>query len=246
MSTSEIIQVNDLHFGFYTQNNGINTFKEMLHNIGSRRPFQKKKVLKGISFSVEKGNCFAIMGRNGCGKSTLLRIISGIIEADHGSVEVKGRISPLLALGVGLEPELSGFDNIRLSCLLTGIPTSALNKTIQAVKDFSELSDSDLKMQIKRYSSGMMARLAFSIALAEEAEILIIDEILAVGDEGFQNKCYNRILELKNKGTTILFVSHAVSDIERICDKGILLEQGEIIYQGNAGELVNHYHQLFN
>ena len=102
MSTSEIIQVNDLHFGFYTQNNGINTFKEMLHNIGSRRPFQKKKVLKGISFSVEKGNCFAIMGRNGCGKSTLLRIISGIIEADHGSVDVKGRISPLLALGVGL------------------------------------------------------------------------------------------------------------------------------------------------
>jgi lipopolysaccharide transport system ATP-binding protein len=92
----------------------------------------------------------------------------------------------------------------------------------------------------------MMARLAFSIALAEEAEILIIDEILAVGDEGFQNKCYNRILELKNKGTTILFVSHAVSDIERICDKGILLEHGEIIYQGNAGELVNHYHQLFN
>jgi lipopolysaccharide transport system ATP-binding protein len=130
--------------------------------------------------------------------------------------------------------------------LLTGIPTSALNKTILAVKDFSELSDSDLKMQIKRYSSGMMARLAFSIALAEEAEILIIDEILAVGDEGFQNKCYNRILELKNKGTTILFVSHAVSDIERICDKGILLEHGEIIYQGNAGELVNHYHQLFN
>jgi ABC-type polysaccharide/polyol phosphate transport system ATPase subunit len=246
MLTTEIIQVNDLHFGFYTQNNGINTFKEMLHNIGSRRPFQKKKVLKGISFSVEKGNCFAIMGRNGCGKSTLLRIISGIIEADHGSVEVKGRISPLLALGVGLEPELSGFDNIRLSCLLTGIPTSALNKTILAVKDFSELSDSDLKMQIKRYSSGMMARLAFSIALAEEAEILIIDEILAVGDEGFQNKCYNRILELKNKGTTILFVSHAVSDIERICDKGILLEHGEIIYQGNAGELVNHYHQLFN
>ena len=246
MLTTEIIQVNDLHFGFYTQNNGINTFKEMLHNIGSRRPFQKKKVLKGISFSVEKGNCFAIMGRNGCGKSTLLRIISGIIEANHGSVEVKGRISPLLALGVGLEPELSGFDNIRLSCLLTGIPTSALNKTILAVKDFSELSDSDLKMQIKRYSSGMMARLAFSIALAEEAEILIIDEILAVGDEGFQNKCYNRILELKNKGTTILFVSHAVSDIERICDKGILLEHGEIIYQGNAGELVNHYHQLFN
>jgi len=246
MLTTEIIQVNDLHFGFYTQNNGINTFKEMLHNIGSRRPFQKKKVLKGISFSVEKGNCFAIMGRNGCGKSTLLRIISGIIEADHGSVEVKGRISPLLALGVGLEPELSGFDNIRLSCLLIGIPTSALNKTILAVKDFSELSDSDLKMQIKRYSSGMMARLAFSIALAEEAEILIIYEILAVGDEGFQNKCYNRILELKNKGTTILFVSHAVSDIERICDKGILLEHGEIIYQGNAGELVNHYHQLFN
>jgi len=240
-----IIHINGLHFGFYTQHNGINTFKEMLHNVGKRKPFQKKDVLNGISFSVEKGSCFAIMGRNGCGKSTLLRIISGIIEADKGNIDVKGRISPLLALGVGLEPELSGIDNIKLSCLLTGIPASALKKTIESVKSFSELSDSDLKMQIKRYSSGMMARLAFSIALAEEAEILIIDEILAVGDEGFQNKCYNRIIELKQKGTTILFVSHATGDIERICDKGILLENGNIIFEGNTHELVQRYHQLF-
>jgi lipopolysaccharide transport system ATP-binding protein len=116
---------------------------------------------------------------------------------------------------------------------------------MEAVKSFSELTDQQLKMQIKRYSSGMMARLAFSIALAEEPEILIIDEILAVGDEGFQNKCYQRILELKQNGTTILFVSHAAADIERICDTGILLEQGEIIFQGSTPELVQHYHQLF-
>lgn len=245
MSGKHIIQIKDLQFGFFTQHNGISTFKEMLHNVGSRKPFQKREVLTGISFEVEKGSCFAIMGRNGCGKSTLLRIISGIIQADKGTLEVHGRISPLLALGVGLEPELSGIDNIRLSCLLTGIPTSSIKKTIEAVKSFSELTDQDLKMQIKRYSSGMMARLAFSIALAEEPEILIIDEILAVGDEGFQNKCYNRILELKDKGTTILFVSHATPDIEKICDRGILLEQGKIIFEGSTKELVQHYHQLF-
>lgn len=245
MSANNIIEVNDLEFGFFTQHNGINTFKEMLHNVGSKKPFQKKQVLSGISFKVEKGSCFAIMGRNGCGKSTLLRIISGIIEADKGVLEVKGRISPLLALGVGLEPELSGIENIKLSCLLSGIPTTSLKKTIEAVKNFSELTDADLKMQIKRYSSGMMARLAFSIALAEETEILIIDEILAVGDEGFQNKCYSRILELKAMGTTILFVSHATADIERICDKGILLDYGKIIFEGNSSELVHQYHQLF-
>ncbi len=245
MSASHIIQINDLEFGFFSQHNGINTFKEMLHNIGSKNPFQKKQVLNGISFQVEKGTCFAIMGRNGCGKSTLLRIISGIIQADKGSIVVNGKVSPLLALGVGLEPELSGFDNIRLSCLLTGIPTSSLKQTIESVKNFSELSEQDLKMQIKRYSSGMMARLAFSIALAEEPEILIIDEILAVGDEGFQNKCYSRILELKKKGTTILFVSHATPDIEKICDSGILLENGKIIFEGPSKDLVEHYHQLF-
>lgn len=240
-----IIQVNELEFGFFTQHNGISTFKEMLHNLGTRKPFQKRQVLKGISFQVERGSCFAIMGRNGCGKSTLLRIISGIIAADKGTAHVYGRISPLLALGVGLEPELTGIDNIKLSCLLTGIPPAAIKKTMEAVKSFSELTDQQLKMQIKRYSSGMMARLAFSIALAEEPEILIIDEILAVGDEGFQNKCYQRILELKQNGTTILFVSHAAADIERICDTGILLEQGEIIFQGSTPELVQHYHQLF-
>ena len=245
MQALPLIQVSDLQFGFFTRTNGIHTFKEMLHNLGSKKPFQKKQVLKGVSFQVEKGCCYAIMGRNGCGKSTLLRIISGIIQPDGGEVQVNGRVSPLLALGVGLEPELSGIDNIQLSCLLTGIPPASLNTAIESVKEFSELSEQDLKMQIKRYSSGMIARLAFSIALAEEPEILIIDEILAVGDEGFQHKCYNRILELKQKGTTILFVSHATGDIERICDKGILLEQGKIIFEGNIQELVHQYHQLF-
>ncbi len=245
MSASTIIQVQNLEFGFFSQHNGINTFKEMLHNLGSRKPFQKKQVIDGISFEVEKGSCFAIMGRNGCGKSTLLRIISGIIQPDRGKLDVQGKISPLLALGVGLEPELSGMDNIKLSCLLTGIPSSSLKSAIEAVKHFSELTDQDLKMQIKRYSSGMIARLAFSIALAEEPAILIIDEILAVGDEGFQNKCYSRILELKEKGTTILFVSHAAADIEKICDKGILIEQGKIIFEGNSKELVQRYHELF-
>jgi lipopolysaccharide transport system ATP-binding protein len=245
MSSSTIIQITDLQFGFFSQHNGINTFKEMLHNLGSRKPFQKKKVINGISLQVEKGSCFAIMGRNGCGKSTLLRIISGIIQPDGGSVEVNGKVSPLLALGVGLEPELSGLENIKLSCLLTGIPGNSLKTAIETVKNFSELTDQDLKMQIKRYSTGMIARLAFSIALAEEPEILIIDEILAVGDEGFQNKCYQRIIELKEKGTTILFVSHSPADIERICDRGILLDNGSIVFEGGPQELVQHYHRLF-
>lgn len=246
MNSKAVIEIRNLEFGFFTQHNGINTFKEFVQNLGKHKAFLKRKVLDDISFEVEKGSCFAIMGRNGCGKSTLLRIISGIIKADKGTAKVKGKISPLLALGVGLEPELSGLENIKLSCLLTGISKGDLKQTIQLVQQFSELSDDDLKIQIKRYSSGMMARLAFSIALAEEPEILIIDEILAVGDEGFQAKCYQRIMELKNKGTTILFVSHSTYDIEKICDEGILIDQGKIVFKGKSNELVQHYHQLFN
>lgn len=244
--SNAVIHIENLEFGFFTQHNGINTFKEFIHNLGKKKAFLKRKVIDDISFKVEPGTCFAIMGRNGCGKSTLLRIISGIISADKGVVQVNGRVSPLLALGVGLEPELSGLENIKLSCLLTGVPSSRLEETIRLVQQFSELSDGDLKMQIKRYSSGMMARLTFSIALAEEPEILIIDEILAVGDEGFQAKCYGRIMELKQKGTTILFVSHSTYDIEKICDEGILIENGKIIFQGNSSELVQHYHHLFS
>lgn len=246
MQTTPVIEIENLEFGFFTQHNGINTFKEFVQNLGKRKAFLKRKVINDISFTIPRGNCFAIMGRNGCGKSTLLRIISGIIKADKGTVKVSGKVSPLLALGVGLEPELSGMENIKLSCLLTGVPSGRLQQTIQLVQQFSELTDDDLKMQIKRYSSGMMARLAFSIALSEEPEILIIDEILAVGDEGFQVKCYHRIMELKQKGATILFVSHSTHDIEKICDAGILLDDGKIIFQGNASHLVQQYHQLFN
>lgn len=239
------ILVENISFSFVQRSHGIHTFKDAIQQLGRKKSFQQNSILDNISFEINKGECFAIMGKNGCGKSTLLRIISGIIEPKKGNVKVKGSIAPLLALGVGLEPELSGYENIRISALITGIPKKKIQQTIETVKSFSELSDDDLKMQVKRYSSGMTARLAFSIALANEADILIIDEVLAVGDEGFQNKCYQKIDELKQQGKTIILVSHSVGDVERICDRGIVLDHGKIICNDSIDKVVESYHQLF-
>lgn len=245
MEKQPIIEVNQVAFSFLIQHQGINTFKEFIHQLGKGKAFTKKSVLNTLSFSINRGDCFAILGRNGSGKSTLLRLISGIVKPDEGSVVVRGKVAPILALGVGLEPDLSGFDNIKLCGLLLGIPKSEQKTYIKEVQSFSELSDEDLKMQVKRYSTGMMARLAFSIAIANDPEILIVDEVLAVGDAGFQDKCYKRIEKIRDSGSTILFVSHMSGDVMRICNRGLVLEQGKIVCEGNVQEIVNYYQEIF-
>jgi ABC-2 type transport system ATP-binding protein len=221
---------------------GVYSIKDLVAH--RKSPFTSKTILNGINVEVKRGESLGILGRNGSGKSTLLRTIAGIISPDKGKVVVNGTFAPILAIGAGLELELTGYENIELLLALYGTPRKNTN-AVQNIKDFSELSDEVLSMPVKQYSSGMVARLAFSISLANDSDILIIDEVLAVGDQGFQAKCLEKIYQIKDQGKTILFVSHFPDDVARICNKAILLENGEMTHSGNSEEVCENYRRLF-
>lgn len=220
---------------------GIFSVKDMLTSMA--HPFQTKEILHDISFSLQQGESLGIVGRNGCGKSTLLRTIAGIIQPSKGRVSIYGSIAPILALGAGLEPELTGYENIHLLLSLYGrkITTAAIDD----IASFSELDRVTLNQAVKCYSSGMLARLTFSISFSQHCDIFIIDEVLAVGDMGFQAKCMQKINDLKNAGRSVIFVSHFPDEVEKICEKAILLEQGKLIYQGSSSAVCQEYKNLF-
>lgn len=219
-----IIEAKNLNVSFYIQSYGMNSMKEFLLTLGTKKPFVKKQVLFDLTLEIEKGECFGVLGRNGSGKSTLLRVLSGIIKPDSGELLVQGKVAPLLALGVGLEAELTGYENIQLCSSLMKIPQKSIDKSIERIMDFSELTHDQLSMQVKRYSSGMLSRLGFAIAVANTPEILIVDEALAVGDLFFREKCYKRINEIKESGTTIIFVSQDPRELAKICKRGMVLD----------------------
>lgn len=239
------IHLENVSFSFLKSGTPNSSIREWIQR-GGKGSLEKKKVLENINLNIEKGSCFGILGRNGSGKSTLLRVISGIIHPDQGKVIINGKIAPILSLGAGLEPELTGYDNIKLVCILMGISTSQINSSIDKIAAFSELSKDELSMQVKRYSTGMTARLSFSIAIAADPDILIIDEVLAVGDVGFQEKCYRRINDIKKNGATIVFVSHSMGDVMQICDHACVLNNGEIIFNGLVNEACEKYQQQFH
>ena len=243
MSTNReiIIEAKNLSVSFLIQRHGINNIKDFIITMGVKSPFEKKNVLKDLDLTIYKGECLGVMGRNGCGKSTLLRTIAGIMTPDGGTLTVKGKVAPLMALGVGLEPELSGYENIKLVGTLMGLSKKELKSSLHSIIDFSELTNDEIEMQVKRYSSGMMARLAFSIAVAVQPEILIIDEALAVGDMGFRQKCARRINEIKSAGSTIIYVSHHIEEIKNICTRAIFMEDGKIALSGDVNEVCEYY-----
>lgn len=242
MSTNSLISFDNVTVSFWQNNMGVHSIKDLVTN--RKNPFLNKTILHNISFDVYRGECMGILGRNGSGKSTLLRTIAGLIKPKEGKMTINGTFAPILAIGAGLELELSGYENMHLLLSLYG----KARKNTDAVKsiiEFSELTDEVLKMPVKRYSSGMLARLAFSISVANDADILIIDEVLAVGDQGFQLKCMEKIYQVKAEGKTILFVSHFPDDVMRICDTAILLENGTISHRGEAKIICEKYKQLF-
>lgn len=241
MSDEIIIKAEKMDVSFLIQRAGINNIKDFIFTMGFKTPFEKKKVLNNVNLEIKKGECLGILGRNGCGKSTLLRTIAGVLEPDKGTIEVNGKIAPLMALGVGLEPELSGYENIKLVGVLMGMGKKELNNSVAKIIEFSELSEEHIQMQVKRYSSGMMSRLAFSIAVATDPEILIIDEALAVGDLGFRKKCADRINEIKAAGCTILYVSHHIEELKRICTRAIFMKDGTITHEGEVDEICELY-----
>jgi lipopolysaccharide transport system ATP-binding protein len=178
----------------------------------------KYEVLRDVSFEVFRGETFGIIGKNGAGKSTILGLIAGVLKPNQGTITVKGRISPLLELGAGFHLELTGRENIMLKGVLIGLRRSEVSAKMEEIIAFSELGDF-IDQPVRIYSSGMLARLGFSIVASLDPEILLIDEILAVGDSGFQKKCLNRMAEFKRNGVTMIFVSHSMENIEEICDR---------------------------
>ena len=245
ISTEKVmIKLTDVDVCFYMQENGFISLKDFLINLGRYSFLKKKFVLKGINLEIKKGESIALLGKNGSGKSTLLRVLSGIIEAEKGKVEVNGIVAPLLGLGVGLENELSGLENVQLSCALMGMSQAEIKKALPEIVEFSELGEA-INWQVKRYSTGMMTRLAFSIAIMKQPDILLIDEVLSVGDIGFQKKCLKKVEDIKAKGATIVFVSHNFAEAKNMCTKAALVNNGTIEFFGDIDEVGKQYSQLF-
>ena len=202
--------------------------------------FDEFWALNNISFSVDKGESCALIGANGSGKSTMLKIISGILTPTKGSVEVNGSIAPLIELGAGFDYELTGREDIFLNGAILGYSKKLMLEKYDEIIDFSELRDF-IDVPVKNYSSGMIARLGFSIATIVKPEILVVDEILAVGDQAFQDKCHKRLEDMMNSGTTVLLVSHSAADIKRICQKAVWIDKSNLRFVGNVDEALQLY-----
>lgn len=220
---------------------GIVTLKEwMIRRLTSRMTYQELSALSQVSFTVEPGRTFGIIGHNGAGKSTLLRIAGGILAPTEGEAIIRGRLAPIIELGLGFEGELSGRENIYFNGALLGRSRVEMQERVDEIVDFSELGDF-IEQPIRTYSSGMVARLAFAIATTVDAHILLLDEVMSVGDEHFRLKCQDRIAAFRDAGITILVVSHDLEAIERLCDDVMWLEHGTMKALGPAGEVVGAY-----
>ena len=204
---------------------------------------KKFHALKGISFEAQRGESIGILGRNGAGKSTLLQIICGTLTPTSGKIEVHGRLSALLELGAGFNPEFTGRENVYINAAILGLTKKELEERFDSILDFADIGDF-IEQPVKNYSSGMFMRLAFAIASSVDPDILIIDEALAVGDVRFQSKCFRRINELKSKGTTVLLVTHSTEQVTRHCDRAVLIEQGEMLAIGESSIIANKYLEL--
>ena len=206
--------------------------------------YKEQHVLKDISFKVEKGDFFGIVGRNGSGKSTLLKIISQIYTPEKGTVKVNGTLIPFIELGVGFNPELTGRENIYLNGALLGFSKDEVSAMYDEIVEFAELEEF-MDQKLKNYSSGMQVRLAFSIAIKAQGDILVLDEVLAVGDEAFQRKCDDFFSKIKkDKTKTVILVTHSMSSVRRYCNKAIMINQGEVASLGSIDEVVEAYTQL--
>lgn len=224
-------------FKIYRDRN--NTMMESLL-FWKRKKYENRLVLDDISFTVEKGEAIGLIGHNGCGKSTTLKMLSKILYPDKGSIRVNGRVSSLIELGAGFHPDMSGRENIYINASIFGLTKKEIDERLDDIIAFSELEES-IDNPVRTYSSGMYMRLAFSVAINVDADILLIDEILAVGDVGFQSKCFNRLKEIKAEGTTIVIVSHSLEQIERICDRSIWIHEGQVQAQGVPREVNSRY-----
>ena len=196
--------------------------------------------LRDVSFSVERGESLAIVGHNGAGKSTLLSLVAGVAQPTSGSVKVDGRIAALLDLGSGFHPDLTGAENLLLNASLMGMNRKEAESKFEAILEFSGLREF-IREPLRTYSTGMVMRLAFSVVMHTEPQIVILDEVLAVGDAEFQAKCRGALERMRNEGRTLLFVSHAAAEVRRMCDRAVWLDHGRLMMEGAAGEVIDAY-----
>lgn len=236
-----MIEVQDVSMRFRINSDRITSLKEFVTSaLRGKLNYQEFIALDHVSFCVNKGETLGLIGRNGAGKSTLLKIISGILKPTEGNVSCYGNVVPMLELGSGFDMDLTGRENIFLNGAILGYSEQFLVKKYDEIVEFSEL-EQFIDVPIRNYSSGMLMRLAFSIAAMVNPEILIVDEILAVGDAAFQEKSKQHMLKLMGGGTTVLFVSHSLDQIREMCDRVIWLDHGKILGVGNAGEICDQY-----
>ena len=209
-----------------------------------KKGYELQSALKDVSFEIKKGEFFGIVGRNGSGKSTMLKLLAGIYTPTKGQIHVRGSLTPFIELGVGFNPELTGRENVFLNGALLGFNRKEMQAMYKDIVEFAEL-ERFMDQKLKNYSSGMQVRLAFSIAIRAKSDILLIDEVLAVGDAAFQRKCFEYFKQLKKSNRTVVFISHDMGAVKEFCNRGILLNEGKIIFSGNSSEVAKKYAQLF-
>src|SRR3954453_22896950 len=225
------IQVEDLRKAFRIPTHRVDSFKERLGRPFSARDFRELHALDGISFDIRRGEFFGIVGRNGSGKSTLLKLLASIYRADAGTIRMAGRLAPFIELGVGFNPDLTARENVVLNGVMMGLTPQETRGRLDAVVSFAELEDF-VDLKLKNYSSGMLVRLAFSLMLEVDADILLIDEVLAGGDAAFQQKCADAFYEMKKAGKTIVLVTHEMATVEEYCHRAMLISDGHIAHLG--------------
>ena len=234
------IKVDHVYKSFNIYYDRANTLKERMLFFARNKRREKREVLKDINLDIKKGETVALIGVNGSGKSTLLKLMTQIIFPNKGQIETRGKLTSLLELGAGFHPDFSGRENIYFNSSIFGLTRKEIDSRIEQIIEFSELRDF-IDNPVRTYSSGMYMRLAFSVAINVDAQILLIDEILSVGDQHFQEKCFNKMRELKQEGKTMVFVTHSMESVRNLCDRAVWLYNGEIRMDGNTNEVVDEY-----
>jgi ABC-type polysaccharide/polyol phosphate transport system ATPase subunit len=240
IQSQNAIEVRDISKKFVIPHERIDTLKGAFVNIFKHKTFESFYALNRISFEIRRGEFFGILGRNGSGKSTLLKILAKVYEPDQGQVTVSGPVSPFLELGIGFNPELSGRDNVYLNATILGLSQKDISQKFDSIVSFAEM-ERFIDQKVKNYSSGMQVRLAFSVAVHAKREILLMDEVLAVGDAGFQKKCINEFEKFKQQGKTIILVTHDTEIVKKYCDRAMLLQNGKVEAIGKVNDVALAY-----